>query len=465
MSDERYHLIGIGGSGMAPVAELLKAWGLQVSGTDTRDNDTLGRLRGLGIDAYANHDATRVPPDATVVVSTAVREDNPELRRARELGLPVIHRSEALVRTAQGRDFVAVAGAHGKTTTSAMLAVALTELGLDPSYAIGGQVLALGTGAHLGSGSVLVAEADESDGSFLNYHPTVAIITNIEADHLDHYGSREAFDRAFVSFAERVTGLVILCADDPGARRLAQAIGDDRPVLTYGTGASPGVGRGHVRLTDVELRPDGARATLRGEAADDSGLGAMEPVVLDLAVAGSHSLLNATAAWCAGVELGAEAGPMAAALGHFTGTGRRFEIRGEAGGVRVVDDYAHHPTEVAATLRTARLAADGARVIVLFQPHLYSRTQAFAGEFADALALADDVVVTGIYGAREDPIDGVDSGLITDRLPGARHVPSREEAAAVVAAAARRGDLVLTVGAGDVTELGPLVLQHLTDAS
>ncbi|MEE6280244.1 UDP-N-acetylmuramate--L-alanine ligase [Georgenia sunbinii] len=459
MTAEHFHLIGVGGAGMAPVAELLAARGLRVSGSDARDSDTLARLRALGVDARAGHDAARVGPGATVVVSTAVREDNPELRSARELGLPVVHRSQALVRAAEGRDFVAVAGAHGKTTTSAMLAVALTELGLDPSYAIGGTVLALGSGAHLGRGRAFVAEADESDGSFLNYRPAVAIITNIEADHLDHYGSHEAFDQAFVSFAERVTGLLVVCADDPGALRLARAVAGSRPLLTYGTGSSPGLGRGHVRLADVQLRADGARATLHHEPTGDAPAAA--GVVLDLAVAGAHSLLNAAGAWCAGVEVGAAPAAMAQALGHFTGTGRRFEPRGQAAGVRVVDDYAHHPTEVAATLRTARLAAAGGRVLVLFQPHLYSRTQAFAAEFAQALSLADVVVVTAVYGAREDPVDGVDGTLITDRLPGARYVAPREEAAHVVAAAAEPGDLVLTVGAGDVTELGPLVLQRL----
>ena len=455
MTTEHYHLIGIGGAGMAPVAELLAVRGLRVSGSDARDSATLARLRTLGIDALAGHDAERVTPDATVVVSTAVRPDNPELQRARELQRPVIHRSQALVRAAEGRDFVAVAGAHGKTSTSAMLAVALRELGHDPSYAIGGTVLDLGTGAHLGAGRAFVAEADESDGSFLNYAPVIAVVTNIEPDHLDHYGSQDAFERAFVSFAERVTGLLVLCADDPGALRLARAVAGTRPVLTYGTVSDPGVGRGHVQVTDVELRPDGARALLRHHGED------APPARLDLAVPGAHSLLNATAAWCVGVELGAPPQAMADALGHFTGTGRRFETRGEAGGVRVVDDYAHHPTEVAATLRTARLTAGAGRVVALFQPHLYSRTLAFAAQFAEALALADDVVVTGIFGAREDPVDGVDGRLVTDLLPGARYVAGREDAARTVADSARPGDLVLTIGAGDVTELGPIILAHL----
>nr|WP_152192061.1 UDP-N-acetylmuramate--L-alanine ligase [Georgenia satyanarayanai] len=449
----RYHLIGIGGAGMAPVAELLAARGLEVSGSDARDSATLERLRGLGVRAHAGHDAAQVPDGATVVVSTAVRPDNPELVRARELGLPVVHRSEALVVASGDQDFVAVAGAHGKTTTSAMLAVALTEVGADPSYAIGGQVAGLGTGAHLGTGRAFVAEADESDGSFLNYRPAVAVVTNVEPDHLDHYGSREAFEQAFVDFAGRVTGLLVACADDDGALRLARRA--PGRVLTYGTGAAPGLGEGHVRITGLDVGAVGASATL--ERAGEP------PVRLELAVTGAHNVRNATAAWCAGVALGADPRALAAALGAFRGTGRRFEARGEAAGVRVVDDYAHHPTEVAATLAAARLAAGEGRVVVLFQPHLYSRTQAFAAEFAAALGAADEVVVTDVYAAREDPVAGVDGSLITALADGARYVADRHGAAAAVASLARPGDLVLTMGAGDVTELGPRVLALLAE--
>ncbi|WP_413450525.1 UDP-N-acetylmuramate--L-alanine ligase [Georgenia phoenicis] len=449
----RYHLIGIGGAGMAPVAELLAARGLAVSGSDARDSATLERLRGLGVRAHAGHAAAQVPDDATVVVSTAVRPDNPELVRARELGLPVIHRSEALVVAAGDQDFVAVAGAHGKTTTSAMLAVALTEVGADPSYAIGGQVAGLGTGAHLGSGRAFVAEADESDGSFLNYRPAVALVTNVEPDHLDHYGSRAAFEQAFVDFAGRVTGLLVACADDDGALRLARRASGR--VLTYGTGEAPGVGEGHVRITGLDVGAAGASATLEREGE--------EPVRLELSVTGAHNVRNAAGAWCAGVALGADPRALAAALGAFRGTGRRFEARGEAAGVRVVDDYAHHPTEVAATLAAARLAAGEGRVLVLFQPHLYSRTQTFAAEFAAALGAADEIVVTDVYAAREDPVDGVDGSLITARAEGAHYVADREDAAAAVAALARPGDLVLTMGAGDVTELGPRVLALLAE--
>ncbi|MFC4556375.1 UDP-N-acetylmuramate--L-alanine ligase [Georgenia faecalis] len=445
------HLIGIGGAGMSPVAELLAARGWAVSGSDARDSAVLDRLRAHGIDAHAGHDAAHVPDGALVVVSTAVRPTNPELVHARERGLRVVHRSEALALAAQGQELVAVAGAHGKTTTSAMIAVALTALGLDPSFAIGGEVLALGTGAHLGTGRAFVAEADESDGSFLNYRPAVAVVTNVEPDHLDHYGSRAAFEQAFVDFAGRVLpgGLLVACADDAGGLALARRV--PGRVLTYGTVEAPLDGP-HVRLLDVVTGPTGSRARLVTDDGD---------VPLELAVGGEHNLLNATAAWCAGVAVGADPVAMAAALGTFTGTARRFQARGEAGGVRVVDDYAHHPTEVAATLRTARLAAGEGRVIALFQPHLYSRTRTFAAEFARALDTADEAVVTDVYAAREDPEPGVDGSLITRTMERGRFVPDRVEAARAAARLARPGDLVLTVGAGDVTELGPVILDEL----
>ena len=451
----RYHLIGIGGAGMAPVAELLAARGLEVSGSDARPGATIDRLRAGGITAHVGHDAAQVPEGATVVVSTAVRADNPELVRVRELGLEVIHRSEALVVAAGDQEFVAVAGAHGKTTTSAMLAVALSAADEDPSWAIGGHVTGLGGGAHLGSGRVFVAEADESDGSFLNYRPAVAVVTNVEPDHLDHYGSRAAFDQAFTDFAARVTGLLVVCADDDGALALGRRAAGQVPVLTYGTGPEPGVGEGHVRVSELTVGAAGAGALLTHPAAGR--------VRLELGVTGEHNVRNATGAWCAGVALGADPTALAEGLGSFRGTGRRFEHRGEAAGVRVVDDYAHHPTEVAATLGAARLAAGGGRVVVLFQPHLYSRTETFAAEFATALGAADEVVVTDVYAAREDPVPGVDGSLITARMSRGQYVADREAAAGTVARLARPGDLVLTMGAGDVTELGPRILQLLAE--
>ncbi|WP_342746861.1 UDP-N-acetylmuramate--L-alanine ligase [Georgenia soli] len=466
---ERFHLVGVGGAGMSAVAELLAARGHDVSGSDQRDSAVLARLRGLGVRTYVGHDAAHVPDTGSLVVSTAVRESNPELAAARGRGLPVLHRSQALARAAAGLDFVAVAGAHGKTSTSAMLAVALRAAGQDPSYAIGGTVLALGTGAHLGTGRAFVAEADESDGSFLNYAPRVALVTNVEPDHLDHHGSEAAFRRSFEEFVDRLVpgGLLVACADDAGALALVRhAVAGGTRVVTYGRGPAPEGVEAHATLAPATSMTGGtssARVTLAG--LDD----AVVEVDLHLRVGGAHMLLNAAGAWCAGLELGVGPEEMAAALGAFTGTGRRFEHRGEAAGVRVVDDYAHHPTEVAATLGTARLEAGEGRVVVLFQPHLYSRTRTFAEEFAAALGAADEVVVTDVYGAREDPVPGVDGSLITDAMgrrgggARARHVADRVQAAHAAADAARPGDLVLTVGAGDVTELGPVILARLEE--
>lgn len=467
----RIHFIGIGGAGMSVIAELFLAGGRAVSGSDARPSGTLDRLRELGADVHEGHAAENVGDAESVVVSTAIRESNPELVAARAAGIPVLHRSAALAMVAEGRDFVAVAGAHGKTTTSSMLALALREVGADPSYAIGGEVLALGSGAHAGAGRAFVAEADESDRSFLAYRPRVAVVTNIEADHLDHYSTPEAVGEAFEEFARRIVpgGLLVAGCDDPGAARLARAaVGWGARVRTYGVGESGGGESGggevdHVRIVVDELRPGGSRARFAWAAPGAA------PVEVDvvLAVPGVHNVLNAAGAWAAGVELGEDPQHLAVALGRFTGTRRRFEDRGTAAGVRVVDDYAHHPTEVSALMAAARLAAGDGRVLALFQPHLYSRTATFATEFAQALSAADEVVVTAIYGSREDPIPGVTSALITDAMPAtgagprSRYVPDRVEAALTLARLARPGDLVLTVGAGDVTELAEPILAEL----
>lgn len=459
----RVHLVGAGGAGMSAVAALLAARGLTVSGSDARDGAALQGLRAQGVRVHVGHDAAHVEDVDTVVVSTAIRSSNPELVRARELGLRVLHRSEALAALMVGRRAVAVAGAHGKTTTSAMIAVTLRAAGLDPSYAIGGTVLggeAIAAGAHHGAGDVFVAEADESDGSFLAYRPHVAVVTNVEPDHLDHYGSREAFEDAFVRFAGRVErgGWLVACADDAGSAALARRAREaGTQVMTYGTAPEA-----DVRVVGWAAgRPGGtvggtARLEVDGE----------EPVPLELAAPGAHNALNAAAAWTTARLLGVDGVTAAAGLALFAGTGRRFEDRGSAGGVRVVDDYAHHPTEVAALLRAARPVAAGGRVLVLFQPHLYSRTVTFADEFAAALALADLAVVTDVYAAREDPDPAVTGALVADRVAGhggrALFVADRLEAAATVGREARPGDLVLTVGAGDVTELPPHVLAAVT---
>jgi UDP-N-acetylmuramate--alanine ligase len=459
----RTHLIGVGGAGMSAIAGLLVARGVPVSGSDAKDSVVLDQLRVAGVRVWVGHDAAHVDDVDTVVVSTAVRESNPELARARAAGLRVLHRSQALAALMAGSDAIAVAGAHGKTTTSAMIATALVQAGADPSFAIGGTVLSddgpLG-GSRSGAGRAFVAEADESDGSFLNYAPAVAVVTNVEPDHLDHYGTRAAFEDAFVAFTERITpgGLLVVCADDDGARRLvahtrAGLAARSVRVVTYGTDTHADVVVGPLELAD------GAWVVrLTTTVADIGG------TELRLAVPGAHNALDAAAAYVAARHVGLSVDAATAGLAAFRGTGRRFEARGTADGVRVVDDYAHHPTEVAALLRAARSVAGSGNVLVLFQPHLFSRTRTFATEFGAALDLADSVVVTEVYAAREDPDPSVTGALIVDRVPTpgkARFVADRHAAAEAVAAAAQPGDLVLTVGAGDVTELAPEILVAL----
>ena len=472
----RVHLVGVGGAGMSAIAGLLAARGLAVSGSDAQEGPVLDGLRAAGVTVHVGHDAAHVDEVDSVVLSSAIRETNPELARARERGLPVLHRSEALAALMAGRIGIAVAGAHGKTTTSAMVATALVAAGredevLDPSYAIGGTVLTpdgATPGYRTGAGDAFVAEADESDGSFLAYAPAVAVVTNVEPDHLDHYGTTDAFEAAFTAFADRVLdgGALVACLDDPGAARLVAEVGDRLTrrgvrVLTYGTDASIGDLGPDLVVGPVVAAGGTWRTTLTSRSAEVPGAD------LALAVPGEHNAANAAAAYLAAWAVGADPTAVAAGLGEFRGTGRRFEDRGTAAGVRVVDDYAHHPTEVAALLRTARgVAGDGA-VHVLFQPHLYSRTRTFAAEFGAALDLADTVVVTDVYAAREDPDPEVSGDTIVQRVPTpgrARFVADRHEAARAVAAAAAPGDLVLTVGAGDVTALGAEVLAALASA-
>ena len=484
LNGRAFHLIGVGGAGMSVLAQLLAERGATVTGSDAAGGDAFDHLRGLGLTVALGHDAAHVPAGATVVVSTAIKEDNPELAAARERGQEVIHRSQALALAARGRDFVAVAGAHGKTTTSGMLAQALSVAGEDPSFAVGGVVRDLGAGARLGGGRAFVAEADESDRSFLNYEPYLAVVTNVEPDHLDNYGTTEAFERAFLDFAcnLRTGGRLIVCADDPGGLRLARAaVAKGVPVTTYGT-VDAGLGAegrliddAHVRVEIIERRAGGTSALLtlwRDETTDPGPVRPEDctvtgPIALDLALPGDHVALDAAAAWAAGLELGVAPEVMARALGAFGGTGRRFEVRGEAAGVRVIDDYAHHPTEIEALLTAAREVADarGGRVLALFQPHLFSRTRAFADRFGVALGRADLVVVTSIYPARETQEDfpDVTGATVADRVVGARaqYVADHGEAARVLADAARPGDVALTVGAGDVTRLGPVILERL----
>ncbi|MDN5933582.1 MAG: UDP-N-acetylmuramate--L-alanine ligase [Pseudonocardia sp.] len=452
---DRVHLIGIGGAGMSGIARILLARGAAVSGSDAKDSRTVLALRALGARIEIGHDPAHLPAaPATVVVSSAIRESNPELAAARERGLDVAHRAQALAALTVGRRLACVTGTAGKTSTTSMLTVALQHAGLDPSFAIGGDLASSGSGAHEGTGEVFVAEADESDASFLVFTPQVAVVTNVEADHLDHYGTAEAYVAAFGEFLDRITpgGALVACADDAGSARLADLAGSRGiRVLRYG--------RGDADARLVDFRPDGAgaRVVLGHDGVEH---------LLRLSVPGEHMALNALAALLAGVELGAAPEDLLAGLAAFDGVRRRFEFKGRAAGVAVYDDYAHHPSKVAAQLRAARdVVAGTGRVVVAFQPHLYSRTREFAADFGRALALADEVVVLDVFGAREDPEPGVTGALVADAVPlpagHVRFVPGWSDVPGVVAGIARPGDLVITMGAGDVTVLGPEVLLEL----
>ncbi|SEF51431.1 UDP-N-acetylmuramate--L-alanine ligase [Thermomonospora echinospora] len=451
------HFIAIGGAGMSGIARIMLRRGIAVSGSDARDSEMLAHLASLGAEVFVGHAAEHLGDADTVVVSTAIREDNPELQAARERGLRVLHRSEALAALMTGRRAVAVAGTHGKTTTTSMLTVVLQHAGADPAYCIGGQLVTTGLGADDGTGDVFVAEADESDGSFLRYRPHIAVVTNVEADHLDNYGAFEQVKENFARFVERVGpgGALVASADDPVARELADgARGRGLTVLTYGEAA------------DADLRVTGFSPRGLGSRFEIEGLGE-----LTLGVPGRHYAHNATAAVAVAQLLGHDFATVREGLASFTGSMRRLERKGEAGGVQVFDSYAHHPTELTADLRATRdyvgqLAAEGraGRIVAVFQPHLYSRTRFFAAEFGQALGLADVAVVLDVYGAREDPEPGVSGRLIADAVPdGTRveYVPVWDEVPAVVAGLARPGDLVITLGAGDVTALGPLILARL----
>lgn len=459
MTLDRVHLIGIGGAGMSGIARILLARGASVSGSDAKDSRVVLALRAQGARVAVGHapehlDQLDGPP--TVVISTAIRPDNPELAAARTRGLTVLHRAEALAALMEGYQVACVAGTHGKTSTTSMLTVALQHCGMDPSFAIGGDLSVAGSGAHQGAGSVFVAEADESDGSFLRFSPWVAVVTNVEADHLDHHGDEATYVRVFEEFLGRIVdgGALVSCADDPGAERLAaRAEAAGIRVRRYGRTAPP-EGTGAVLL---EHRPAGTGGLLRLRIAGVEH-------TLAIAVPGEHMALNALAALLAGLELGAPADGLLAGLAEFSGVRRRFEFKGRAGGVAVYDDYAHHPTEVAAQLKAAREVTKG-RLLVAFQPHMYSRTRTFAAEFGTALARADEVVVLDVFAAREDPVPGVSGALVADAVPlpaeRVHYVPRWADVPEVLAGLSRPGDLVITMGAGDVTVLGPEVLAEL----
>lgn len=445
----RVHLIGVGGAGMSGIARLFLAAGVEVTGSDLKDSRGLAALRALGATVTAGHDAANVGDPDAAVISSAIPPMNPELRAARERGIPVYMRAQALAALLGRRRTIAVAGTHGKTTTTSMAAVVLERAGLDPTYVIGGELNESGSNARAGSGDVAVAEADESDGSFLLLSPDVAIVTNIEEDHLDFYSGRLEIEAAFRRFCEQSSS-VIACGDDASVRVVLEGL--DVPAVTYGfaphndavieerTGDG-GNARGHMRLgeSDVEIR---------------------------LSVPGRHNLLNAAAVILAARAVGVDPATAARALNGYRGVRRRFELRGEAGGARFVDDYAHHPSEVAATLAAAR-STRPRRLVAVFQPHRYTRTAAMWRALGESLAGADVVVVTDVYAASEAPIPGVTGKLLVDALlevsPGTRaaYLPRRFELAPYLAPRVRPGDLVLSLGAGDITMLPDEVMERL----
>jgi UDP-N-acetylmuramate--alanine ligase len=454
---ERPHFIGIGGAGMSGIAKILAQRGAKVAGSDARESATADALRALGVTVRIGHAAEHLADDASaVVVSSAIRADNPELARAAELDIPVVHRSDALASLMDGLGAIAVAGTHGKTTTTSMLAVALTELGLDPSYAIGGDLAGPGTNARHGEGEIFVAEADESDRSFQKYDPSVAIVLNVELDHHANYASMDEIYESFEAFAAKIRpGGTLVVGEHAGARELAGRVSGDKDLVVRTVGED--------ETSDVWIRK-----------IEPKGMTSEVVVVMDgveyvftVSVPGRHYAHNAAAALAAGAAAGVDPAALAQALTAYTGVGRRLQLKGEAAGVQVIDSYAHHPTEMTADLEAMRGAVGDSRLLVVFQPHLFSRTQELGREMGDALALADASVVLDIYPAREDPIPGVTSEVIIDaaRAAGADVTPVHDKAAVpdVIAGMVRPGDFVLTMGAGDVTDLGPKILARLSN--
>jgi UDP-N-acetylmuramate--alanine ligase len=444
------HFVGIGGIGMSGIAELVANLGYRVSGSDVRRTDLTDRLATLGIDVRVGHDAANIGDADVVIVSSAVTPDNPEVAAARSRRVPVIPRAEMLAELMRLRTGIAIAGAHGKTTTTSMVALMLERAGLDPTAVIGGRLSAFGSNARLGRGPYMVAEADESDRSFLMLSPTLAVITNIDREHMEAYGSFDRLLAAFTEFAGRVPfyGAVIACIDDPPVAAIVPRLA--RPVITYGFSAGANV-RGESPVTDGA----GGRCVVTGRGE------------LRLSVPGVHNLRNALAAVAVGLELGVPFDRIAAALSEFHGAERRYQTRGTARDVTVIDDYGHHPTEIAAVLEAAR-AGKPSRIVAVFQPHRYSRTRDLLNEFGPALALADVVVLTDIYAAGEPPLPGatVDAlaQAVSERVRDLHVVRDLAGVPAAVAALARPGDVVITLGAGSIGAAGDRILAALAGA-
>lgn len=443
------HFIGIGGSGMSGIARLLIGMGHKVTGSDLRDTSNVAALRELGAKISIGHDESHLGNPDTVVVTSALWPTNPEYLLAKERGIPVIHRSQALAHLASSKRLIAVAGAHGKTTSTGMVITALMALGADPSFVNGGVINSVGHSSSSGKGELFVIEADESDGSFLHYDTAISLITNVDPDHLDHYGSIEAFHRVFADFANKSKEFVVISSDDAGAKEVAKLV--TRPMITFGEAATASVRVQNVR-PEAQVSFD---LVYKGQVASAK-----------LQLAGRHNALNAAGAVATLVGLGFDFEKSLAEVAKFQGTERRFELHGVEAGVSVYDDFAHHPTEVAAALEGARAVVGSGKLITVFQPHLYSRTRLFAKEFAEVLAASDEVVLLDIYAAREDPEPGVTGELIFNNFGDKKrihYVPNWDDAPAVAARLSHSGDFIMTMGCGDVYRMVPQLLQALKD--
>jgi UDP-N-acetylmuramate--alanine ligase len=442
---QKLHFVGIGGIGMSGIAELLLNLGYQVSGSDLKRNVLTDRLAGLGGKIRIGHDAANINGAHVVVISSAVRPDNVEVVEARRQHIPVIPRVEMLAELMRLKYGVAVAGAHGKTTATSMIATVLVHGGLDPTAVIGGRLNAFGSNAKLGKGDFIVAEADESDGSFLKLSPTIAVVTNIDREHMDHYADLDEIRSAFVSFVNKVPfyGAAILCLDNPNVQAIIPRI--ERQVITYGTYAPA-----DLSASRIEYRDFGSSCRIQYKG---NSLG-----TLLLQVPGEHGILNSLAAIATGLELDIPFETIAAALESFQNADRRFQIKGRKNDILVVDDYGHHPTEIVATLQAARHACNR-RIVTVFQPHRYTRIQALEADFAQAFHDADLVLITPIYAAGEKPIAGVTAEKLVERIrewghQDALYAPDFDSAARILAKRLRNGDLLLTLGAGDVWKVG-----------
>jgi UDP-N-acetylmuramate--alanine ligase len=452
----RIHFVGIGGTGMSGLSEVLLRMDYKVSGSDLVRSEVTDRLAELGVEIFIGHGARHVRGADLVVVSSAIGKGNPEVRAGRRLGLPTLKRGEMLAEVMRLHHGIAVGGSHGKTTTTSMTGQLLARAGLDPTVVVGGRLKMIGGNARLGSSRYLVAEADESDGSFLDLSPVIAVVTNIDREHLDHYRDLPQIQQAFLKFMRRVPfyGLAVVCGDDPNVRSLLPRM--RKRVLTYGFGPD-----NHLCALDLRSEKGGQRFAVEWHG--------MRLGTASLGVPGRHNALNALAALAVGLELGVDATTCLTALEEFEGVGRRFEVRAEVGGVVLVDDYGHHPTEVAAVFATARQVYDR-RLVVVFQPHRYSRTRALAREFAEVLKDAGLLVLADVYAAGERPIPGVSADLIVDALrlvspQEVVRVHGREDAPAIVAGLLRPGDLLLTLGAGDVSRWGDEILERYVERS